>query len=299
MSKYGRILVTSMFFFLCFQVCCKDLWYLEVQHPNQPNKVQLVRAQTGELELCWSTTPTAQAFRLQIQQYEVPPNVNYAGFPPVAITPTAKVSPKDGDKKPKAVSPKLKTTLSPTKVKPMVAVNKLSPATKVGIEIPVKKPQPITNSPPKANLVTVPSIKTNVKKDDLVDTPPIESANVKPAVSSSSGIPASGAMVISAPVPVKTPPSGIHPVKSSLASMLGVKLPITSGNIESPKTIGTSVVEAQTLQSSAAIVTTKVAPLTSPTGKVQQPRAGGVVQSIRSVVPIPNITQYASNIRGK
>lgn len=66
------------------QVCCKDLWYLEVQHPNQLDKVQLVRAKTDELEVCWSTAITGQRFRLQIRQYDMPSYTNVSGYLPVS-----------------------------------------------------------------------------------------------------------------------------------------------------------------------------------------------------------------------
>ena len=62
------------------QVCCKDLWYLETEKPPAPGRVQLVRASTNSLEVCWGAIPTAEAYLLQIQKYEVPP----AGTTPAA-----------------------------------------------------------------------------------------------------------------------------------------------------------------------------------------------------------------------
>ena len=55
------------------QVCCKDLWFLETEKPPSPGRVQLVRASTNSLEVCWGTVATAEAYLLQIQKYEVPP----------------------------------------------------------------------------------------------------------------------------------------------------------------------------------------------------------------------------------
>ncbi|XP_031639467.1 host cell factor 2 isoform X2 [Contarinia nasturtii] len=55
------------------QVCCKDLWYLEVEVPPTASRVSLVRASTTTLEVCWSTTPTAQAYLLEVQKIEQPP----------------------------------------------------------------------------------------------------------------------------------------------------------------------------------------------------------------------------------
>nr|XP_036675760.1 host cell factor isoform X2 [Drosophila suzukii] len=56
------------------QVCCKDLWYLEVSKPLYAVKVALVRASTHALELSWTATTFAAAYVLQIQKIDQPPN---------------------------------------------------------------------------------------------------------------------------------------------------------------------------------------------------------------------------------
>lgn len=56
------------------QVCCKDLWFLEVEKPSQPGRVQLVRATTETLEVNWSGSPSADTYILQVQRYDVPPS---------------------------------------------------------------------------------------------------------------------------------------------------------------------------------------------------------------------------------
>ncbi|XP_067855446.1 host cell factor 1-like isoform X2 [Heptranchias perlo] len=56
------------------QVCCKDLWYLETEKPPAPARVQLVRASTNSLEVCWGAVPTADAYLLQLQKYDMPPS---------------------------------------------------------------------------------------------------------------------------------------------------------------------------------------------------------------------------------
>ncbi|KAI5729946.1 hypothetical protein M8J76_008293 [Diaphorina citri] len=66
------------------QVCCKDLWYLEVEKPGPPGRIQLVRAATNNLEICWPGHPIADSYILQIQKYEMPP----APQPPPAAPPT-------------------------------------------------------------------------------------------------------------------------------------------------------------------------------------------------------------------
>ncbi|XP_014663610.1 PREDICTED: host cell factor 1-like [Priapulus caudatus] len=55
------------------QVCCKDLWFLETEKPPASSRVQLVRASTNTLEVSWGSVPTAEAYLLQLQKFEMPP----------------------------------------------------------------------------------------------------------------------------------------------------------------------------------------------------------------------------------
>lgn len=74
------------------QVCCKDLWYLEVSKPAAPSRVQLVRASTQSLEVSWTASPSAQYYILQIQKYDMPPVAATNTFPSVSTpTPTAPI----------------------------------------------------------------------------------------------------------------------------------------------------------------------------------------------------------------
>ncbi len=59
--------------FSLVQVCFKDLWFLETEKPPAPSRVQLVRASTNTLEVCWGAVPTADAYLLQLQKYDMPP----------------------------------------------------------------------------------------------------------------------------------------------------------------------------------------------------------------------------------
>ncbi|CAF0875389.1 unnamed protein product [Rotaria sordida] len=54
------------------QVCCKDLWCLETACPGEPEKVQLLKAGIGNLEISWNPVPTADSYILQIQRFEAP-----------------------------------------------------------------------------------------------------------------------------------------------------------------------------------------------------------------------------------
>ncbi|CAB3232738.1 unnamed protein product [Arctia plantaginis] len=68
------------------QICCKDLWYLEVGVPPQANRVALVRAGTTSLELCWPQMNTVTTFLLQVQKCG---KVTPARFPSAAEPLTA------------------------------------------------------------------------------------------------------------------------------------------------------------------------------------------------------------------
>ncbi|RWS07309.1 host cell factor 1-like protein [Dinothrombium tinctorium] len=79
------------------QVCCKDLWFLETEKPPAPSRVQLVRAATNTLEVCWGSVPTADSYILQIQRYDLPQSQTNQSGPlssqhppgiPLAKTPT-------------------------------------------------------------------------------------------------------------------------------------------------------------------------------------------------------------------
>ncbi len=70
------------------QVCCKDLWYLETERPAAPGRVQLVRASTHSLEVCWGSVPTADAYLLQVQKYDMPAAVTTTTAA-AAVTPAA------------------------------------------------------------------------------------------------------------------------------------------------------------------------------------------------------------------
>lgn len=60
------------------QVCCKDLWFLEVDRPPAPSRVSLVKAGTHSLEVNWTGSPSVQTYVLQIQKYDLPPAVAQA-----------------------------------------------------------------------------------------------------------------------------------------------------------------------------------------------------------------------------
>ncbi|XP_030023323.2 host cell factor 1 [Manduca sexta] len=70
------------------QICCKDLWYLEVGVPPQAGRVALVRAGTTSLELCWPALNTVTTYLLQVQKCgKVTPTRFPAAAEPVTAPP--------------------------------------------------------------------------------------------------------------------------------------------------------------------------------------------------------------------
>ena len=128
-----------------FQVCCKDLWYLEVSKPPAPSRVQLVRASTNSLEVSWTPTIGAQYYILQIQKYDMPPVT--AAFPSVAPTPTP--TPATNPPPPPTIpisTPPLTTAAStPTPVTPLRPA--IPQTTPLRLQTPpqIPSPRPITS----------------------------------------------------------------------------------------------------------------------------------------------------------
>ncbi|KAL3851844.1 hypothetical protein ACJMK2_015546, partial [Sinanodonta woodiana] len=89
------------------QVCFKDLWYLETEKPPAPSRVQLVRASTNALEVCWGAVPTADAYLLQLQKYDLPPTQS--------MTPTSN----------QVTNPLIKAISTPQQVQPTPAATQL------------------------------------------------------------------------------------------------------------------------------------------------------------------------------
>ncbi|XP_053319527.1 host cell factor 2 isoform X2 [Spea bombifrons] len=49
-----------------YQVCCKDLWYIDLEKPPAPSQVQLIRATTNSFHLKWNEIPTVEGYLLQL-----------------------------------------------------------------------------------------------------------------------------------------------------------------------------------------------------------------------------------------
>lgn len=92
-------------------MCCKDLWYLEVDKPAAPSRVSLVKAGTHSLEVNWTGSPSVQTYILQIQKYNLPPSA-VSNPPKPTAAPVA--TPVAGAVTPKPSQPVVSPVTSPT-----------------------------------------------------------------------------------------------------------------------------------------------------------------------------------------
>lgn len=110
------------------QICCKDLWYLEVGVPPQAGRVALVRAGTTSLELCWPAMNTITTYVLQVQKCGkvTPARFPTAAEPVAAPPPASPITPQpDAATKAFGLTSPIATGLPPTPtdipVRPMAA----------------------------------------------------------------------------------------------------------------------------------------------------------------------------------
>lgn len=129
------------------QVCCKDLWYLEVERPTAASRVQLVRASTHSLELCWPSVPSAAYYILEVQKIPQPPP---AATPAPTPTPTpAPVPLAASNQQPQAIAaaPTLGSPIPNLAGTSPAAAGSMSPLTSAGIAAGLTSGEPLLQQP--------------------------------------------------------------------------------------------------------------------------------------------------------
>ncbi|XP_060536875.1 host cell factor 2 isoform X2 [Cylas formicarius] len=134
------------------QVCCKDLWYLEVDKPPAPSRVSLVKAGTHSLEVNWTGSSSVSTYVLQIQKYDLPQNQPQ---PAKTITPHSAVpqlvsSPKSGQQV--LGSPSSAPTQTRTQVALMGSPSKVQLKARQPVKIVTTCPPVIFSSTPSTSV---------------------------------------------------------------------------------------------------------------------------------------------------
>ncbi|XP_012935756.1 host cell factor 1 isoform X3 [Aplysia californica] len=216
------------------QVCFKDLWFLETEKPPAPSRVQLVRASTNTLEVSWGSVPTADAYLLQLQKYDLPPSTSAATSTTSAAATTPAIT----------AAPATPTTPTPAPVTPTAAVTQTRPQFQVtGQPGIVRTPTAVTTAP----RIRAPMTITPVSNTIRVATPQLPTisqgvqragAVVATTSGSMSGIAAlAAAAAATQKIPgtpasaTTTPASGIKVVTPTIVTPGGMKVTPVAGKL--------------------------------------------------------------------
>ncbi|XP_022823458.1 host cell factor 1 [Spodoptera litura] len=149
------------------QICCKDLWYLEVGVPPQANRVALVRAGTTSLELCWPAMNTVTTFLLQVQKCGkvTPARFPTAAEPLAAPPPASPVASQPDANKAFGITSPVASGLPPAAEPARATPTVVSPA-----------PAPITTSTPQKIVPTPIKVPAQAAVKITPNTPTIKQA---------------------------------------------------------------------------------------------------------------------------
>ncbi|XP_072422618.1 host cell factor 1-like isoform X1 [Chiloscyllium punctatum] len=188
------------------QVCCKDLWYLETERPPAPSRVQLVRANTNSLEVSWGSVPTADAYLLQLQKYDIP-----------AVTPASQPLPSVPAGQPKSPAP---ASAAPSPQQVGSSLLPLPPGAAVPCSPPVPASPATSLAPPQTLLGGAAPTTTGARAQGPTAVLRVASPQAPTVLSSGSSLiavrPTGNQGKV--PVPVTTLSSGVHMVVSAQGS---------------------------------------------------------------------------------
>ncbi|OWF35099.1 Host cell factor 1 [Mizuhopecten yessoensis] len=188
------------------QVCFKDLWFLETEKPPAPSRVQLVRASTNTLEVCWGGVPTADAYLLQLQKYDLPPAQ--------AMTPTAVPQ----------TNPLVKAIASPT------TPNIIRTPTHV-TAVAARQKTPITMTPTSNIRVATPQVVNVTQAGQRVPTIVSSGGGQMTGIAALAAAAAATQKIPGTSSTTTTPVSGIKVVTPTIVTPQGVKVTPVPGKL--------------------------------------------------------------------
>nr|CAD7570915.1 unnamed protein product [Timema californicum] len=263
------------------QVCCKDLWFLEVDKPPVPGRVQLVRASTHSLEVSWGSAPTAEVYLLQIQRYDTPPATPLASAPPApaAVKPPVAPIPAPTRFSPAAPQPEVASPPPLPPLTPPTAVMPAAPLTPAGL--------PLSPRPPSTTVVQVPSIGGRGAGSYVrlqTPTPGIRILNRMPLSAAASG---------AAPLAPRSTLTGVNPVLPSPTSVTSVSVPglmasrVSSEQMSGIQTLAAAAATQQMTVASAQPAALKLKSYTKPvsTSVTTVSSQGTPTQAVRLSTP--------------
>ncbi|KAF5274580.1 hypothetical protein FQA39_LY07192 [Lamprigera yunnana] len=194
------------------QVCCKDLWYLEVDTPQTPGRVSLVKAGTHSLEVNWNGPNSVQFYMLQIQKYDIP-----MGTTPKAILPSGSIPPL-------VASPKAGQIVSPIVPSSNAIVTPIQLSSPIGGTTPRLLPPILrVRAPPPKVVTNHPVILTTAVSS------PIATANLNNVITKTTQVSLSGIQALAA--------AAAATQKITVAPPQTTPLKITTGAIRQPSPI--------------------------------------------------------------
>jgi host cell factor len=223
------------------QVCCKDLWYLEVGPPGKCSRSQLVRASTNSLEIFWLPVPASDMFLLQIQKYDVPPDtfqsstpgmIDYSQLPFLTEALAAKYSgtgsTADLPQEKKIVSTAAATLAVNSIISPSVKKSEFNFTPAITQPIIAQSPTTVYRSDTNAGLSTPVVISTNVRnqtmKPDVVTAATAVSQQTLSPITANTPIIISAAPPVSSTTPVSpSPMTGIHALAAAASATQKIK----------------------------------------------------------------------------
>ncbi|KAG8262995.1 Host cell factor 2 [Homalodisca vitripennis] len=285
------------------KVCCKDLWYLEVEKPYMTGRVQLVRASTNSLEVLWTGVPTAENYVLQVMKYDIPPTAQtllpsptptLSPVPPLPMLSPTPVAPQAEG--PPPVPPSNVNLLSPTALSPAPTVLKPAPQPTAAPRRSILQVSPVpvnaSASPTPELCPTDPLIRLTPPQQQPSESVGLEASESAAAVAAAiATVPQSATVsptVASPPiVPPVSPPApttnlsppgsmtGIHALAAAASATQKIKM---SPSTQSPSPSGMRLVQSPRMITS------------QPIRIIQQPRAPSPVavsgnQQVRIAAP--------------